>query len=79
VYGGYILEDLVLVDNLDAMLVGLLGDILADAGKVRVHHHRGRRGVSNVAGTALPVDGQVVRGHICRNAALRVLHVVREE
>jgi hypothetical protein len=39
VYGGYILEDLVLVDNLDAMLVGLLGDILADAGKVRVHHH----------------------------------------
>jgi hypothetical protein len=76
---GDLLEDLVRVDDLDAVLVGLLGGILAHAGEVRVHHGRGRRGVSNGAGAALPVDGQVVRGHICRNAARRELHVVQEE
>jgi hypothetical protein len=60
------------------MLVSLLGGILAHTGKVRVHHGRGRGGVSNVAGAALPVDRQVLRGHICRNAARRA-HVGREE
>jgi hypothetical protein len=74
-----LLEDLVRVDDLDAMLVGLLGGILAHAGEVRVHHGRGRGGVTNGAGAGLPVDGQVLRGHICRNAARRELHVVREE
>jgi hypothetical protein len=76
---GDLLEDLVRVDDLDAVLVGLLGGILAHAGEVRVHHGRGRGGVSNGAGAGLPVDSQVLRGHICRNAARRELHVVREE
>jgi hypothetical protein len=62
--GRDILEDFVLVHHLDAMLVGLLGGILAHAGKVRVHHHRGCGRVSHGARAALAVDGQVVRRHI---------------
>lgn len=36
-----ILEHLVLVNDLDAMFVGTFVDVVADAGKVGVHHERG--------------------------------------
>ena len=61
---GYSLEQLVLVDDLDAMLVLLARGILADRGEVGVHHQGGRRGVFDVAGTSIAVDREVV-GHGC--------------
>ena len=60
----HILEDLVLIHDLDAMPVGLLVDVVANAGKVRVHHHRGRGRVSDGAGAGLAIDGQVLVGHV---------------
>ena len=65
-----ILEDLVLVDNLDAMLVGLPRGILADAWEMRIHHERGGRGVLDIAGTVLAVDLEEFVGHgrLCRPA-----------
>jgi hypothetical protein len=70
----YALKHLVLVDDLDAMLVGLLRGILAHAGEVRVHDGRGGR-MSKVAGAVLPVDLQRIGSHVCPSAAGRVLHV----
>jgi hypothetical protein len=65
----HLLEHLVLVDNLDAMLVRLLGGILVDACKVRVHHAARSGRVSDGAGTGLPVDREVIGGHICMRAS----------
>lgn len=61
---GYSLEQLVLVDDLDAMLVLLARGILADRGEVGVHHQGGRRWVFDVAGTSIAVDLEVL-GHGC--------------
>jgi hypothetical protein len=60
----YILEDLVLVNHLDAVLVCLFGGILANTCKVRVHHAAGSGRVSDGAGTVLPIDRKVFGGHI---------------
>lgn len=63
--GEDILEHLVLVDDLDAMFVGTFVDIVADAGKVGVHHERGGRVVFDVAGTALAIHFEGIVGHDC--------------
>jgi hypothetical protein len=70
----YVLENFVLVHNLNTMFVRLLGDILAHACEVRVHNGWCSR-MSNVAGTALSVDLQSIRGHGCISAPERELHV----
>lgn len=70
----YVLEHFVLVNNLDAMFVGFLWGILADACEVRVHDGWCGR-MANVAGTALSVDLQSVRGHGGISAPKRELHV----
>jgi hypothetical protein len=49
------LEDLVLINDLDAILVGLLAGVVANVGKVRVHHHARGGGVSDI-GRPGPVD-----------------------
>jgi hypothetical protein len=50
------LEDLVLIDNLDAVLVVLLGGIFADRREMGVHHEFGGGGMFDVAGSAIAVD-----------------------
>lgn len=57
-----ILEDLVLVDNLDAMFIRLLAGVLANIREMSVHHHARGGGVSNIARSA-PVDLEIIRGH----------------
>jgi hypothetical protein len=47
-----ILEDLVLIHNLDAMLVILLGGGVAHGGEMGVHHERRCGGMLDIAGTA---------------------------
>lgn len=61
--GAYLLEDLVFVDDLDAMLVRLLGSILTDTCEVRVHHERRRGRMSNIARAALAIDFEEFVGH----------------
>lgn len=51
-----LLEQLVLVNDLDAMFVSLFGGILADGGEVGVHHQGWRRRMLDVAGPAIAVD-----------------------
>ena len=58
----YTLEDLVLINNLDAMFVRLLAGVLANIREMSVHHHARGGGVSNVARSA-PVDLEIIRGH----------------
>ena len=60
--GWYTLEDLVLVNDLDAMLVRLLTGVFANVGEMRVHHHARCGGVSNIARSG-PVDLEEIRGH----------------
>ncbi len=55
------LEELVLVNDLDAMLVLLPRGVLADRGEMRVHHQGGRGGVLDVVRSAIAVD--LKRGH----------------
>jgi hypothetical protein len=58
----YALEDLVFVNDLDAMLVCLLAGLLANTREMRVHHHARRSGVSNIAWSG-PVGLERVRSH----------------
>lgn len=63
-----ILEQLVLVNDLDAMFVGLLVGILAHASEMRVHYGWSCR-VTGSTRTALAVDLQSIGGHVCTSAA----------
>ena len=58
----YTLEDLVLVNNLDAMFVRLLAGIVANVREMSVHHAARGGGVSNIARSG-PVDLEIIRGH----------------
>jgi hypothetical protein len=50
------LEQLLLVDDLDAMLVVLRRGVFPDAGEMGVHHERGGGGMLDVARSAIAVD-----------------------
>lgn len=67
------LEDLVLINDLDAMLVGLTRGVFADAREMRVHHKGWCRGVLDVAGTE-PIDLELSVCHGCASAG-REQHV----
>lgn len=58
----YTLEDLVLINNLDAMFVRLLAGVLANIREMSVHHAARSGGMANIARTG-PVDLQGIRGH----------------